>query len=110
MKKKIIRDLSGKFTALSKDKFGSHIVEKCWAAADIDSKEKIVSELLKSEYELASHFIGKGILWTCRIDQYKRRHDEWVEREKGAERKREMFKDILDDTNDKPHKKRKTTA
>ncbi|KAI8881502.1 ARM repeat-containing protein [Backusella circina FSU 941] len=110
MKKKIIRDLSGKFTALSKDKFGSHIMEKCWATADIDSKEKIVSELLKSEYELSSHFIGKGILWTCRIDQYKRRHDEWVEREKGAERKREMFKDILDDTNDKPNKKRKTTA
>ncbi|KAK4511943.1 uncharacterized protein ATC70_003942 [Mucor velutinosus] len=98
MKKKIMRDLSGKYTALAKDKFGSHILDKCWAAADIDSKEKIAAELVKHEHELASHYIGKSILWTCKIDQYKRRHDDWVEREKGAERKREMFRDILDDT------------
>lgn len=98
IKKKILRDLSGKYTALAKDKFGSHILDKCWLAADIDSKEKIAAELVKHEHELASHYIGKSILWTCKIDQYKRRHDEWVEREKGAERKREMFKDILDDS------------
>lgn len=98
MKKKIIRDLSGHYVALAKDKFGSHILEKCWYNADIDSKEKIASEIVKHEHELSSHFIGKGILWTCKIDQYKRRHDDWVEREKGAERKREMFKDILGET------------
>ncbi|CEP07225.1 hypothetical protein [Parasitella parasitica] len=104
MKKKIMRDLSGKYTALAKDKFGSHILDKCWAAADIDSKEKIAAELVKHEHELASHYIGKSILWTCKIDQYKRRHEDWVEREKGAERKREMFRDILDDTPvDKKH-------
>lgn len=98
IKKKILRDLSGKYTALAKDKFGSHILDKCWLAADIDSKEKIAAELVKHEHELASHYIGKSILWTCKIDQYKRRHDDWVEREKGAERKREMFKDILDES------------
>lgn len=98
MKKKIMRDLSGKYTALAKDKFGSHILDKCWAAADIDTKEKIAAELVKHEHELASHYIGKSILWTCKIDQYKRRHEEWTEREKGAERKREMFREILDDS------------
>ncbi|KAI8380062.1 armadillo-type protein [Blakeslea trispora] len=95
MKKKIMRDLSGKYAALAKDKFGSHILEKCWLSADIESKEKIAAELVKHEHELASHYLGKNALWTCKIDQYKRRHDDWVEREKGAERKREMFKDIL---------------
>ncbi|KAI7900603.1 armadillo-type protein [Cokeromyces recurvatus] len=98
IKKKIMRDLSGKYTALAKDKFGSHILDKCWLVADIDSKEKIAAELVKHEHELASHHIGRGILWTCKIDQYKRRHNDWVEREKGAERKREMFKDILGET------------
>ncbi|KAI8971901.1 armadillo-type protein [Mycotypha africana] len=98
MKKKVMRDLLGKYTSLAKDKFGSHIMDKCWLNADIDMKEKIAAELVKHEHELASHYIGKNILWTCKIDQYKRRHDVWVEREKGAERKREMFKDILDDT------------
>ncbi|KAI8048763.1 armadillo-type protein [Gilbertella persicaria] len=95
IKKKILRDLSGKYVSLAKDKFGSHILDKCWLVADIDSKEKIAAELVKHEHELASHYLGKNILWTCKIDQYKRRHDDWVEREKGAERKREMFKDIL---------------
>ncbi|CEI92041.1 hypothetical protein RMCBS344292_06315 [Rhizopus microsporus] len=95
MKKKIIRDLLGKYTSLAKDKFGSHIIEKCWLAADIDMKEKIASELVKHEHDLSSHYIGKGILWTCRIDQFKRKRNDWIEREKGAERKREMFKDIL---------------
>ncbi|KAI9485853.1 MAG: armadillo-type protein [Benjaminiella poitrasii] len=98
IKKKIMRDLGGKYTMLAKDKFGSHILDKCWLVADIDSKEKIAAELVKHEHELASHHIGRGILWTCKIDQYKRRHDDWVEREKGAERKREMFKDILGET------------
>ncbi|GAA5804800.1 hypothetical protein HPULCUR_010308 [Helicostylum pulchrum] len=107
MKKKIMRDLSGKYTALAKDKFGSHILDKCWVAADIDTKEKIAAELVKHEHELASHYIGKSILWTCKIDQYKRRHDEWIEREKGAERKREMFREILDES--PLEKKRKFT-
>ncbi|KAG0801718.1 hypothetical protein G6F17_002598 [Rhizopus arrhizus] len=95
MKKKILRDLLFKYTALAKDKFGSHILEKCWLVADIEMKEKIANELVKSEHDLSSHYIGKGILWTCKIDQFKRKRDDWIEREKGAERKREMFKDIL---------------
>ncbi|KAI9008988.1 armadillo-type protein [Phycomyces nitens] len=97
MKKKIMRNLQGHYADLSKDKFGSHIVEHCWAVADIDMKERIASELLKREYDLSEHYIGKCILWTCKIDQYKRRHDEWVEREKGMERKKDLFKDILGD-------------
>ncbi|OAD77681.1 hypothetical protein PHYBLDRAFT_108002, partial [Phycomyces blakesleeanus NRRL 1555(-)] len=97
MKKKIMRNLQGHYADLSKDKFGSHIVEHCWAAADIDMKERIASELVKREYDLSEHYIGKCILWTCKIDQYKRRHDEWVEREKGVERKKDLFKDILGD-------------
>ncbi|KAI8997280.1 armadillo-type protein [Pilobolus umbonatus] len=108
MKKKIIRDLTGKFASLAKDRFGSHILEKCWLVADIDAKEKIATELVRNEHQLSSHSLGKSALWTCKIDQFKRRHDEWVEREKGAERKREMFMDIIGDIPlDKALKKRK---
>lgn len=107
MKKKILRDLSGKYTVLAKDKFGSHILEKCWLAADIEMKEKIANELVKHEHDLSGHYIGKGILWTCRIDQFKRKREEWIEREKGAERKREMFKDILGEDAPLPKKQKK---
>ncbi|KAF7724497.1 Nucleolar protein 9 [Apophysomyces ossiformis] len=97
MKKRVLKNLQGSYPALAKDKFGSHIIEHCWAVADIDMKEKIATELLKRERDLSEHYIGKCVLWTCRIEQFKRHHDDWVQREKGAERKRELFQDILED-------------
>lgn len=106
IKKKILRNLMGNFASLAKDKFGSHIVEKCWSVATIEQKEKIAQELVKYEYDLSEHYLGKCILWTCNIDLYKRRRDEWIEREEGMIRKKDMFKDILGDEVALPKKKR----
>ncbi|KAI7861000.1 armadillo-type protein [Circinella umbellata] len=108
VKKKIIKNLQGHFVSISKDKFGSHIIDRIWAVADINVKEQIASELLKRERELTDHPMGKCVLWTCRIELYKRRHDDWVEREKGLEKKKELFKDILgEDAIKKPSKKKR---
>ncbi|KAI9492112.1 armadillo-type protein [Zychaea mexicana] len=110
VKKKIIKNLQGHYVQIAKDKFGSHILDRIWAVAEINVKEQIVAELLKRERELAEHPMGKCVLWTVRIELYKRRHDEWVEREKGLEKKKELFKDILGDgfaAGGKPNKKRK---
>ncbi|KAI8067451.1 armadillo-type protein [Gongronella butleri] len=108
IKKKILKDLLGDYVSLSKDKFGSHIVEACWSVADINMKEKIAQELVKYEHDLSEHHLGKCILWTCKIDLYKRRHDDWVEKEKGIERKKDMFKDILGTA--PSHKKKRAYA
>ncbi|KAI8337966.1 armadillo-type protein [Chlamydoabsidia padenii] len=105
IKKKIMRNFLGDYVSLSKDKFGSHIVENCWAVADIETKEKIARELVKHEYDLSEHHLGKCILWTCKIDLFKRRYDEWVEKEKGMDRKKDMFKDILGDDVKMPKKR-----
>ena len=108
VKKKIIKNLQGHFVSISKDKFGSHIIDRIWAVADINVKEQIASELLKRERDLTDHPMGKCVLWTCRIELYKRRHDDWVEREKGLEKKKELFKDILgEDGAKKPSKKKR---
>ncbi|KAG0164059.1 Nucleolar protein 9 [Apophysomyces sp. BC1034] len=107
MKKRILKNLQNTYPALAKDKFGSHIVERCWAVADIEMKEKIATELLKRERDLSEHYIGKCILWTCRIEQFKRHYDDWVQREKGSERKRELFQDILDEKDVKTSKKKR---
>ncbi|CAO3620810.1 unnamed protein product [Cunninghamella echinulata] len=106
IKKKVLRNLMGNFASLAKDKFGSHIVEKCWSVATIEQKEKIAQELMKYEYDLSEHYLGKCILWTCNIDLYKRRREEWIEREEGMIRKKDMFKDILGDEIALPKKKR----
>lgn len=109
VKKKVIKNLEGRFVALAKDKFGSHVIERCWAVADIHTKEQIANELLKKEYDLADHYIGKCILWTCRIEQFKRRRAEWIEREKGLEKRKKMFEDIID-TDERSSKKHKSKA
>lgn len=38
LKWKLIKKLSGSFVAIAKDKFGSHVIDKFWAASDLDMK------------------------------------------------------------------------
>ncbi|CAM0141460.1 Nucleolar protein 9 [Umbelopsis sp. WA50703] len=97
IKKKILRNLDDKYHEISMDKFGSHIMDQCWKVADIDMKAKIAQDLVNHEYELSKNFFGKYILRNCNIDHFKRKREEWEEKEKGIERKKEMFKDIIGD-------------
>ncbi|KAF9302125.1 Nucleolar protein 9 [Mortierella antarctica] len=97
VKRKILKSFMGKYHSMALDKYGGHTVDKCWAVSDIDMKEKIATELLEHEQALSHSFHGKFILRNCKIDQFKRKKEEWVEREKGIERKKDMFKDILGD-------------
>ncbi|KAG0294588.1 Nucleolar protein 9 [Dissophora globulifera] len=97
VKRKILKSFLGKYHAMAMDRYGGHTVDKCWAVSDIEMKEKIAQELLEHEHALSQSFHGKFILRNCKIDQFKRKKEEWVEREKGIERKKDMFKDILGD-------------
>ncbi|KAG0339267.1 Nucleolar protein 9 [Podila humilis] len=97
VKRKILKSFMGKYHSMAMDKYGGHTVDKCWAVSDIEMKEKIAAELLEHEQALSQSFHGKFILRNCKIDQFKRKKEEWVEREKGIERKKDMFKDILGD-------------
>ncbi|KAG0000396.1 Nucleolar protein 9 [Entomortierella chlamydospora] len=97
VKRKILKSFLGKYHAMALDRYGGHTVDKCWAVSDIEMKEKIATELLEHEHALSQSFHGKFILRNCKIEQFKRKKEEWVEREKGIERKKDMFKDILGD-------------
>lgn len=97
VKRKILRSFLGKYHQMALDRFGGHTVDKCWAVSDIEMKEKIAQELLEHEHALSQSYYGKFILRNCKIDQFKRKKEEWVEREKGIERKKDMFKEILGD-------------
>ncbi|KAF9414504.1 Nucleolar protein 9 [Podila epigama] len=97
VKRKILKSFLGKYHSMALDRYGGHTVDKCWAVSDIEMKEKIASELLEHEQALSHSFHGKFILRNCKIDQFKRKKEEWVQREKGIERKKDMFKDILGD-------------
>ncbi|KAJ3145160.1 Nucleolar protein 9 [Geranomyces michiganensis] len=96
-KRKVIRGWLGRFSIIASDKFGSHVVDKAWAVADISLKEKIAEDLLLNYNTLSSNHFGKFVLRNCKIDSFKRRREEWVEKEMGIERKKDMFKEFLGD-------------
>lgn len=95
VKRKIIRGFEGHFGDLSKDKYASHLVDKCWAACDMKQKISIAEELVEHEKELAPSFHGRFILRNCRIDQFKRRREDWIAKEEGARKKMKLFSEIL---------------
>ncbi|KAJ1899377.1 Nucleolar protein 9, partial [Coemansia sp. IMI 209127] len=96
--KRMVREqFSGHYADLALDRCGSHIVDAAWKTADIAFKESIVQELLQKETQLQDSQFGRIMLRNCGAEHYKRRADQWRERERGLERKKHMFKDILGD-------------
>ncbi|KAJ3208037.1 Nucleolar protein 9 [Entophlyctis luteolus] len=102
-KKKLIYSLHTHFTHLAIDKYGSHVVDACWRAADIEAKERIAEELAKSKSMLEASFTGRFVFKNCRVDRYitdsakSRRRDAsapastWAAKVRGAERTRQDF-------------------
>jgi nucleolar protein 9 len=94
-KKKMLHTLQGKYSDMAKDKYASHLIDKCWKASDIQLKEKIAEELVQQERELMDNFYGKFILRNCKIELFKRRKQEWMQLEKGIDKKKEMLKELF---------------
>ncbi|KAI9103148.1 armadillo-type protein [Phlyctochytrium arcticum] len=96
-KRKIIRTFVGHYPTLACNKYGSHIVDKCWAVADITLKEVIAEDLNKQIKRLRDDHFGRFVVRNCRLDQFAKQREEWMERLSGIDRKKSMFDDILGD-------------
>ncbi|KAJ2712353.1 Nucleolar protein 9, partial [Coemansia spiralis] len=94
-KLRVLQGYAGRFVDLAADKYGSHVVDSCWAAAGIEFKEKIVIELAQGEARLQDSPFGRTVLRNCGVEQYKRRADEWRQREVNTEKRKRLFKDIV---------------
>ncbi|ORX85396.1 ARM repeat-containing protein [Anaeromyces robustus] len=97
-KRKILHMFDGNYGQIACNRYGSHLVDKCWAVSDLKMKESIAEELLDNERELNSNFHGKFVLRNCKIENFKRNRQEWIEHEHGLERKKQMFEELLNDT------------
>ncbi|KAJ2670969.1 Nucleolar protein 9 [Coemansia sp. RSA 1085] len=95
-KRRVLERYANKYADLAANKYGSHIVDACWRAADIPYKEKILIELLQRETQVRDSPFGRIVMSNCRADQYKRRVDEWRERERNIQKRKRLFEDILD--------------
>ncbi|KAJ1912757.1 Nucleolar protein 9 [Mycoemilia scoparia] len=98
LKRKIVLNFMTHYAEIGCNKYGSHIVDACWnEAGDIVLKEKMIKEFIENEAKFQDSLFGRFILRNCRLESYKRSPKEWSIREKGYEKRKEMFKDILED-------------
>ncbi|KAJ1856843.1 Nucleolar protein 9 [Coemansia sp. RSA 1822] len=95
-KRKVLEQYSNKYADLAVNKYGSHIVDACWKISDMPYKEKIMIELIQREMLVQDSPFGRIVMRNCRVEQYKRRADEWRDRERSLQKGKRMFKDIFD--------------
>lgn len=85
---------------LAMDKYGSHIVDRCWTLVDVKTKETIADELLTKEDELKASHYGRFVVRNCGLDHYKKTKPVWIEKERALEKKKKMFADLLEKNNE----------
>ena len=63
--------------------------------ADLKMKEDIADELCSRDKELLESFHGKFIYRNCKLEFFKKKREEWRDRESGLEKKKDMFKELI---------------
>ena len=83
--------------ALSTDKHGSRVVDVLWTHSELGKKEALARVLLTHEEQLTADFYGSIVLRNCNIAEYRRRQEGWLEQQRAAGKKRQLFEDLLGD-------------
>ena len=82
---------------LCKDRRGSRVVDVLWRQSEVHRKQELAEQLIAHEDELFANYYGKIILRNCNILHYKKKQAAWQDIERAAERRRELFQDIIED-------------
>ena len=81
--------------SLCLQKHGSRVVDVVWRMSEVGKKEELAKILLAHEEELAGDFHGKIVLKNCNISHYRKKHEGWLEKQRVANKTRELFQDII---------------
>ncbi|KAJ1674941.1 Nucleolar protein 9, partial [Spiromyces aspiralis] len=98
-KRKIVFNFSTHYTEIGCDKYGSHIVDACWEASNLEVKEKILREIRDSEARFQDSPFGRHVLRNCHLESYKRSPREWLVRMRGYEKRKQIMREIIEDGN-----------
>lgn len=80
---------------LCMDKHGSRVVDVLWRMSEVSKKEDLAVLLLAHEEELTADFHGSIVLRNCNIAHFRKKQAGWLDQQRAAGRKREIFQDIL---------------
>eukprot|EP01104_Vermistella_antarctica_P016077 TRINITY_DN540_c0_g1_i1.p1 TRINITY_DN540_c0_g1~~TRINITY_DN540_c0_g1_i1.p1 ORF type:complete len:916 (+),score=325.10 TRINITY_DN540_c0_g1_i1:85-2832(+) len=98
VKHTVIETLKGNLAKISMTSQGSRIVDGAYANVDMSHKIAMAGELSKSLEKLRGSTYGRFVIKNCKLERYAQKKDAWASGEEGAQKKREMFSDILDDS------------
>ena len=90
-KQHLVDRLTGQWTKLSTDRFGTYVVQKCYEVARQQRREAMVAELSKNVRTLSGNAHGRHVLRACRVELYQRSPEQWKAAIRGADRRRQMF-------------------
>ena len=78
------------------DRYGSRVVDMLWKVSDVERKKEMVKILLAHEEELAADFHGSIVLRNCNIAHFRSQQEGWLEGQKMAGKRKELFQEIFD--------------
>jgi nucleolar protein 9 len=91
-KRELIYLFKGMYVVLAVDKYGSRFFEKLWDQANLEMKDEILAELIKSKMKLQQSFVGKYIVRNTALELFEKRKDEWLNYQKGLNKARKKDK------------------
>ena len=104
-KRRVMRLFKGRWATLASHKYGSHVVEKCYALSGVVEKEAIAAELIENERVVLASTYGVHVARRCSLSTYKKATgfgaaresamEEWRAKERRAEGRKGMFEEIL---------------
>jgi hypothetical protein len=60
------------------NKYGSHVIDTIWAAVELKCRINLAEALRYSYERLMALPHGRIIVRNCRLDDYRRRYDDWL--------------------------------
>ncbi|PFH50317.1 hypothetical protein AMATHDRAFT_61237 [Amanita thiersii Skay4041] len=76
-KRKFVMDFIGHYHLLVDDRFGSHVVDRCWDFADTYLKEKIARSLISYDRNLIASYYGRFFVRHLQLQLLQRDSNEW---------------------------------
>lgn len=81
---------------LACDKIGSRILQGLWNHIDLKLKSQTATELCLQEAKVKSHMYGRHVHRELALFHFAKRKTDWEFIQRREQKKREMFKDVLE--------------
>ncbi|KAM9294562.1 nucleolar protein 9 [Gastrophryne carolinensis] len=96
-RKKVLKKLRVHAMELACNKYGSRVLDRVWNASTLGVKEEIAQKLVERLRELQNDPIGHHIARNFALAHFTKRRKDWEEHQRGENKRRKMFADILDE-------------